>query len=112
GKRTISIDPGEIDRLVVPNGFDIDLDPVTLNVTVATAANAKPLPKVKLTMPTRDDQLLWLVGPVYLLGVAIATQTAAISPNIAPPKPNWRDSVRWSSLLGAQCRTVKTRGSC
>jgi len=112
GKRTISVNAGEIDKLVVPGGFDIDQDPVTIGVTVTASPGAKPLPQVKFKALSDNNQLLWLAGPVYLLDHAIAMRQAALNPTTVLPKPNWRDSIRWSSLLGAQCRTVEIENSC
>lgn len=112
GKRKISINAGEIDKLVVPGGFDIDQDPVTISVTVTASPGAKPLPQVKFKDLSDNNQLLWLVGPVHLLDQAIAMRQAALNPTAAPPRPSWRDSIRWSSLLGAQCRTVGIKDSC
>lgn len=112
GKRNIFINTGEIEKLAIPNGFDIDQDSVTVGVTVKASPDAKQLPQIKYMPDLSKDQLLWLVGPVFLLDEAIAMRKAALNPTAAPLKPNWRDSIRWSNLLGAQCRTVKIEGSC
>lgn len=111
-KRKITINPDQLEKMVIPGGFDIDQDPITITVTVTASAGAKPLPKVALKSPSDNPQLLWLAGPVYQLDQAIALHQAALNSFVAPPKPHWRESIRWSSLLGAQCRTIDTEDSC
>lgn len=111
GQRSLTLSPAELQRLKLPGGFDIDKDAVTVAVTAVATSSAAPLPEVRLVPPAKH-QLLWLVGPVFLLDQAIAMQKFAANPKVKPPLSDWRDSVRWSSLLGGQCRTVAVQGAC
>lgn len=111
GMREIKLKYTDISSLQLLGGFDIDKDPVILPASTSLKSGALPLPKVEL-IPAKENQLLWIAGVVPLLDQAIAMQRKAVNSAIDATGITWRESIRWSSSLGAQCRIIKVAESC
>ncbi len=110
--RTATLEYSEIGKLKITDGFDIDGDAVSVKIVTKTGAGANDLPDVKLVEAKEPNVLLWLAGPVFGLSQAIVMKAVAANPTAKAPEVNWRSAIRWSKLLGAQCRIRAVHGTC
>jgi len=112
GKRKGTVTFADIEKIATHNEFYLDDDSISLSVKISKDPDAKILPEVLFVQAINRNELLWLAGPVPLLHNALIMRATAINPENLIKKANWRDGVRFSAVIGGQCRIKAIEENC